>query len=920
MKASILVVLLFSFLLFSCSAERTEADYLNNAKHLVSVHKDDAALIELKNALKLNSNNFEAHQLLGELFLRTGAFNLALVEFKKLNELGAERNLWAPLIVKAMLMQGMLTDVLSFDIESLSDSKVGLVFAYQAQAAIAMGDFNKAQLLIDKAEISQANLEELSIAKARLLLRKGDVANAKSLLNDLLKVNPNQFDGLLLLADIEEGNKEFDLAENLYSKALLLRPKMNAVLIRRTKLRLTMEHFKQAQSDIDILMTRMPKNSLVNYLQGLLYTRTDKTDEALPFVERATMGNVPVPEAVYLAALTYLNNNELERSNQYSQQLQMLRPGTVLGALLKANIRLKQGKYDESNVLVEHVLATLPKNISALNIKAANFKGQGRKLESLTILKQVITLAPQSSTAHINYAMELLEQGDFEEGFTEVSEALSIEPDNEQAINLLVKTYINRKEFQKAADLVIKQKGKFPHNAFPFVLEGQLYLAQENVKKAIGSFKSACDLASNNFSACMTLAALEIKEKRFDSAMKTYDNILDRKINHLQALIGKANLFATMGSLGETENMLNKAMDEHPTSIQATTFLGRFYFANGRADKAMVVLSSAPKFFSNDIEFLKLLAATQLELGKFNESLVTTKKILMLEPINENGLLLSALANNSLGNRGEAVLKLRQLLKISPKNMKARVEIAHSLFKQGEVSAAKKEVALLNAESKSLPTVLELRSGIERVLGQNEEARSLAKQLFDVAPSSSHVLFYAQNLWQDNMQEQAFELLEDWLLSEKSDLFVKSELASLYLISDKKTRALTLFEEILKASPENVAALNNIAWEIKKTDPVRALKLASKLVDLRGDVAPFLDTLAMVQLHNDLLEQATRNIEKALAIRNTPSSIYHKAIIDSKRGEWLVAIKALSILLEQDIDFSEKKEAEKLLQNLKEGS
>jgi predicted Zn-dependent protease len=81
-----------------------------------------------------------------------------------------------------------------------------------------------------------------------------------------------------------------------------------------------------------------------------------------------------------------------------------------------------------------------------------------------------------------------------------------------------------------------------------------------------------------------------------------------------------------------------------------------------------------------------------------------------------------------------------------------------------------------------------------------------------------------------------------------------------------------------------------------------------------------MDTLAVVLLKNGQVKRAKRNIERVYRKKpNEPAVRYHRAMIDAAAGDKAAAIKALQALLGEGGDFSEKAEAQQLLDKLQAG-
>ena len=78
-------------LLPACSDNTTDAEYLEQARQSRAAGEFNAAVIQLKSALQLNPDNYEARYLLGSIYLEGGRLSDAEKEFQKAAEIDNTR-------------------------------------------------------------------------------------------------------------------------------------------------------------------------------------------------------------------------------------------------------------------------------------------------------------------------------------------------------------------------------------------------------------------------------------------------------------------------------------------------------------------------------------------------------------------------------------------------------------------------------------------------------------------------------------------------------------------------------------------------------------------------------------------------------------------------------------------------------------
>ena len=119
----------------------------------------------------------------------------------------------------------------------------------------------------------------------------------------------------------------------------------------------------------------------------------------------------------------------------------------------------------------------------------------------------------------------------------------------------------------------------------------------------------------------------------------------------------------------------------------------------------------------------------------------------------------------------------------------------------------------------------------------------------------------------------------------------------------------------LEQDPNNVEALNNLAWFSREADPQAALEYARRAASLAPDSAMVLDTLAMVLAENQKIDEAVKTIESALDIAPEESGIrLHSAIILQQAGNSQRARETLLQLAASEGESLEKAQAQALLE------
>ncbi|MEZ0186580.1 MAG: tetratricopeptide repeat protein [Candidatus Reddybacter sp.] len=167
----------------------------------------------------------------------------------------------------------------------------------------------------------------------------------------------------------------------------------------------------------------------------------------------------------------------------------------------------------------------------------------------------------------------------------------------------------------------------------------------------------------------------------------------------------------------------------------------------------------------------------------------------------------------------------------------------------------------------------------------------------------------------------ALSLYKVWVADNPQDVPARLALANVYIKEGDIDLAIAQYQVVLEHEASNLVALNNMAWFLRDSKPKQAVEYALKAEEVDGEAAAVQDTLAMALLADGRLNKAKNAIAKALG--KTPdyaSMRYHRVLINLASGQKSSAISELKRLLRSGEGFSERADAEALMQKLSSGA
>jgi putative PEP-CTERM system TPR-repeat lipoprotein len=912
----------FCFSLFTlvvaCGGESFEPT-VDRAREYLAEGKYPEALIELKNAASARPEDAEVRLLLGQTHIQLGDLLGAEKELEKSRKLGVEPGQVVPLLARVYGAQNKLDEVLELSVGGLTPDQQAVVLAAKGLAKLRQGELAEAHLMIDSALEADPSSSHALIARAQLLNADPGTPSesVRSQVEQVLEADPTYGPAWGLLGELDAREKHLEAAEANYSKAIELDALSRIDLLRRAMVRLELGKYAEAQQDIDQLKKIVPKSTAVNYAQGLVYFALKEYESALYAFEIALWDEGRYPLALYYSGVIHASLGNETQAESFLEQYHLAAPGSVQGSIMLASLRLSQRNYAAVEEIVVPVLLVQEDNTDALVMLAKALQGQGKPEEAIDVLEKVVSLEPESAAARVQLGAALLTGERREQGISQLEEAIRLDPQNQLADVMLVLDHLQKSEHQAAVAAALDYQSRNPDMVAPYILLGRSYLASGDEPKARSTLGEALQMSPGDPEVSHNLALIALKNRELDAARSLYLDVLAKHPNNLTALVKLARLDALEGKHDAMIKNLKSAIAAHPTAVEPRVVLANYYLAHGKEELVTSVFSGLIESRRNTPPVLRPLASAQLARGQFSEAELTLKQLLKIQPESAYAHFELSKAYAGLGDEKKTRSELITAVDLAPDELRPRLALASLLLQGNEITEAELQLTALKESNAGHPDVLQLEVMLAASKGDHARALTLAQQLFDQSPSTFTVLSLAQKQKQMGGEKEAIELLERWCKENPRDVATGLNLASAYIDAGRIADATYRYEQVLEADPDNIMALNNLAWYLRETDSEKALDYAGRAFQQAPDSTKITDTLAMVQLAAGETDKARATLQSVKVKEpNNLTLQYHSALIDISAGETSRALATLSSILEGGQSFPQRAEAEEVFDQL----
>ncbi|MFC1602336.1 XrtA/PEP-CTERM system TPR-repeat protein PrsT [Pseudomonadota bacterium] len=917
----IISILLIVTLLNGCDGlfnEVSDAEHVSRAQTYLDENELKSAAIELKNALSKNPDNAQARWLLGRFYVKAGNGLAAEKELNKARELGVNDDSVLPLLLEALLLQENYSRVLEQDISSVrTKNVVAELLASRGLAYIFQNKLDKAGQELDVALLQGPDLPYVLTAKARLSAAARNQEEARSYLDKALEHNSIYAPAWSLVGDLTALMEGPEKAIEAYAKAIENRAYNTADLLKRAFLFIQLKRYEEAQSDLSLLKTKLPDSPDIHYAQGVLYFFQKRFAEAQESLEIVLEGNHDEMLAIFYLGATHFMQNNNEQAKEYLSRFVTVVPGYIPGRTLFAQVKLRDQEFAEAEALLRPVVKTTPEDVFALNLLANALIEQGKTDEAIELLEKVVELQPGEAAAKMQLGVGLLAKGDKEQGVENLEGALEIDPQFQQADVLLVLNYLKEKDIDKALKAAKSFISRQPENVVAHNMLGSVYLAGDQEEEAEHAFQAARKLVPGDPRAGQQLAALALKNKKPEKARMYLKEVLKSQPGHLRTLLELAVLEAKEEKKEAMEAVLKEAMAAHPDAVEPRILLAQEYMKNRKIDQARIVLGDIIEKNRDDPDVLSVLGELQLNSGDFLAARSILRRLVNLQPKKAQAHFLLASVYGGLRNRKDFKTELEKTLELEPAHVPARIALMRLLMTDGKTDVVRENLASLKEAAGENPDVLMLEGMVLEKLGEKQSALAVYKKLFKLQPNNTTLFFLTRFQQSIGQKEEAIKILEQWNRDHPGDIDVMLKLASSYLTVDREAEAIGQYQHVLKLSENNLMALNDLAWYLRKSDLNQALSYAERAAAIAPESIIIMDTLAMLLINKGEMVRAQRLISRALGQEpENPTLNYRRILFLDKNGQKSEAKNDLAALLKKDSQFPERAEAERMFKRL----
>ncbi|HEY9099853.1 MAG TPA: XrtA/PEP-CTERM system TPR-repeat protein PrsT [Thiobacillus sp.] len=901
------------------TASLTEQEHIQRAKDFEDQGKLNISIIELKNAIQKNPDSPQARLLLGQVYLKVGAGAAAEKELSRAEQLGVNRETIKPQLGEALLLMGEYKRVLDEIHPSDKTSTVNLARIYQirADAMLRQGQTKDACNLYQQSLNTDKNNPPTYWGLAQCAVAEQDLTQARSWLDDALKLDNRQAQTWIAIGNLEQFNKNLPESLLAYTNALKFERNNPEALQSRAALNIAMGHLDVAKTDIDTISALAPKSLAALYLQALLSFEQKQYPEA-----RSTLNEVfkltpdHMPSILLAGATAHALGSQQQAESQLNRFLARF-PHHAYARRVLASTQIKQNQPDKALETLAPILTPEAKDTGALILASDAYRLKGEPTKTAAYLERAATLDPKNAYIQTQLGLSHLSTGDNQLAIAELGNAAALDSNQYRADYALVMAHLSRKEFDKALTAVDALEKKLKGSPLPHTMRGSALLGKKDSPGARRSFEQALAIDPAFYPAAASLAQLDLSDKQPEAARKRFVRLLEKDKNNLQAMLALAQLAAQNNQDAELVNWLEKAAAAHPNAIGPRAALARHYLAKNDSQKALAIANETVSANPDNPAALDLLGSVQLANNDKTSATNTFTRLTQKNDQSPDSLLRLAAAQIAANKVNNARATLLRALKLNPSHQASLDALIKLEMKDKQPEKALQLARQVQQQFPKTPLGYEREGDIQLFRNQPALAVKAYEHAFAIrADAAAFIRLHRAHTLAGNTAI-ADQLLSNWLKDTPNDLAVRIYVADSLLASGQDKEAITQYQTILRLAPENPGVLNNLAGLYQRARHAQALPTAEQAHKLAPSNPAIQDTLGWILVEQGQASRGLTLLKQALAQAPKNETIrYHHAIALARTGNKAQARQELERLLRDTPAFSEAAAAKALLKGL----
>ena len=696
---------------------------------------------------------------------------------------------------------------------------------------------------------------------------KKDYSRAALEFLNATKMAPQDAEAQYQLASAYLQLRDYNRAVAALRSAVEINPKHKeaelklAELMASTSNKTTLEDAKQR---LDAILSDSPENTEAATALSIAEARLGDPNEAIRNLEQALQkAPADLKASVTLARLKMSQKDQTGAEEALDAAVKQA-PQSVDAALARAQFYVAVKKFDQADAEARRALQLDPKNGTAL-LTLAYVQINQKQMDQAEQTYRQISALPDKQYKPL-HAVFLIRTGKADAGIAELQQLAKAEPKNRELRTQLVAAYMIAHKEAEAEKILT----------------------------------SAIKAQANDSQALMQRAEIYTRAGKYAEAEKDLTQLVGSQGQSAQVHYALARVRAATGNTVGQRQELEETLRLDPNALNARVDLVQVLVVGNQAKAALDVVNQTPEAQRENPGAIAAHAAVDMALGDQAQArkeidrglAIARTPALMLQDAT-----LKAMQKDFTGAR----VSLDALLKVQPLNMQLWNLLVQTYAAEKQLPKAiqrLREATDQNPKSASLQFLL----AATLINTRNwKDARAALAAAHEADPGMAPIPYaQAQVEMFDGKFDAARQILNDVLAKTPKDTQAKILLGQVEEKAGNHEASVTQYRSVVDADPNNILALNNLAWAYVKDNPDEGLKYAQQAAKLAPENPSVQDTLGWLYFRKGLYDSAVTHLKTAVDKEGTPERKYHLGMALTKNGDQDGGRKMMRAALDAD--------------------
>lgn len=512
----------------------------------------------------------------------------------------------------------------------------------------------------------------------------------------------------------------------------------------------------------------------------------------------------------------------------------------------------------------------------------------------------VLAVDPSNDSAVKSLALSDMKSGNQAKAVERLSEHLEKYPAHIKSAVTLASIRLSDKKPDEAEKILLRMVEASPKESEAHLALARFYRIINQREKSEEQLRIALSLKPQDSQLLSQIAGEYVSAGKPDLAEKAYRDLSKMADPNFKTAYGEYLL--RQGKKNEAVAELQRVSESDPGNRQYRTTLISAYLASGNQAKAQGLLEQALAKNENDTDALMQRAQLRLQAKQFADARKDLQKVLSFRGQDAQVRLLMAFADLGLGDKVGRIEDLGEAVRIDPKLLAARLELALAKLETGDKRTAMQLIEDATPEQKLQLLYQLTRNEILMASGDWAEAR---KSIASLKPYGAQVAVQLQEaaiLIHDGSYARAREIVRNVFKSDPNNMSALHLLGKSFAEEKNAPGMMQAMRELAQQYPQSAmmrAQHAQSAWGMGYLDEART-EYEFLLKQQPGNPV-IVNALAQIDIAQQNFDNARKRLAPLLNTREgSVPARYTLAMLEQRSGNTTAAVEQYRQIIAAD--------------------